>query len=288
MRKTIYLFLFAPILCASLLVPGIRIALANSGSDFVNSVRSIFIENGDGSAYTQITIPNSQTSNIKLTLPSSAGSNGEYLQTDGVGNLSWSAATAVAFPAGTIVAYAGSVAPSGWVEADGRTLDKTTYSALFAAIGSTWDTAKNPLTGSSYGAPAANEFRVPDLRGAFLRGTGGPNAAGVTTSLAGYQADTTARPTNAFTTGTESATHTHTDNGHPHSTTATNTVTGASTQTTSGSNFHLPVTSNTAGTVGTGYADLGTQSANHTHTVTGGGDAETRPDNVGVKYIIKF
>ncbi len=40
-------------------------------------------------------------------------------------------------PAGTIIPYAGSSAPNGWILAYGQAVSRTTYSALFAAIGTT-------------------------------------------------------------------------------------------------------------------------------------------------------
>lgn len=58
-------------------------------------------------------------------------------------------------PVGSVVGYAGSSAPTGWVLCDGRTLDTTTYAALYAVLGTTYN----------IGGEAANLFRVPDLRG---------------------------------------------------------------------------------------------------------------------------
>lgn len=60
-------------------------------------------------------------------------------------------------PAGTIIAFAGTTPPPGWIPCDGRYLDKQGFQALFAAIGTT------------YGQVDAT-FRVPDLRGMFVRG----------------------------------------------------------------------------------------------------------------------
>lgn len=47
----------------------------------------------------------------------------------------------------------------GWLECNGATISRTTYAALFAAIGTT------------YGAgDGATTFKIPDLRGEFIRG----------------------------------------------------------------------------------------------------------------------
>ena len=69
-------------------------------------------------------------------------------------------------PAGTIVAYGGYTPPSGWLECDGRALDRSSYSSLYSAIGTRW------------GTPNSSQFNVPDLRGMFLRGYNGTRSDG--------------------------------------------------------------------------------------------------------------
>lgn len=49
--------------------------------------------------------------------------------------------------------------PIGWLPCDGRTVSRTTYSALFAAIGTTYGAGDGSTT-----------FNLPDTRGLFLRG----------------------------------------------------------------------------------------------------------------------
>ena len=58
-------------------------------------------------------------------------------------------------PVGTVVTFAGTSAPTGWVLCDGRTLSRTTYAALFAILGTQYNT----------GGELGTEFRIPDLRG---------------------------------------------------------------------------------------------------------------------------
>lgn len=65
----------------------------------------------------------------------------------------------VNFPSGTIIAFGGATAPEGWVLCDGSTLNRTTYSALYSAIGNAWGSGDGSST-----------FHLPDLRGKFLRG----------------------------------------------------------------------------------------------------------------------
>ena len=62
-------------------------------------------------------------------------------------------------PAGSILWFAGSSAPSGYLKANGALVSRTTYAALFAAIG------------TAYGAgDGSTTFSLPDLRGEFIRG----------------------------------------------------------------------------------------------------------------------
>ena len=60
---------------------------------------------------------------------------------------------------GAVAAFAMDTPPAGWLECDGAEISRTTYAALFAAIGTT------------YGAgDGSSTFAVPDLRGEFVRG----------------------------------------------------------------------------------------------------------------------
>ena len=68
-------------------------------------------------------------------------------------------------PAGSIMPFAGPGAniPAGWLLCDGNAVDSTVYPSLFAAIGTAWgDGSDDGLT--------ETDFRLPDLRGQFLRG----------------------------------------------------------------------------------------------------------------------
>lgn len=156
--------------------------------------------------------------------------------------------------AGIIMPFAGSEIPTGWLECDGSTKSQSLYHQLYAAIGSTWATcAKQDGTGGSYSSPSAGTFRVPDLRGVFLRGAGtssdSSGANDVTVTLAAFQDD-------AF----KSHKHTYTY-----------------AQGSGGSNYFI--TRNNPNT--SIEADIDTSAQGST------GGTETRPRNVGVKFIIK-
>jgi microcystin-dependent protein len=64
-------------------------------------------------------------------------------------------------PTGAVMPYAGSSAPTGWLLADGSAVSRTTFTALFTAIGTT------------YGAgDGSTSFNLPDLRSKFPVGAG--------------------------------------------------------------------------------------------------------------------
>ena len=64
-------------------------------------------------------------------------------------------------PIGAVVPYAGTVAPPGWLVADGSEVSRTTYSALFQAIGTTYGSGDGSTT-----------FNLPDLRGRVVVAVG--------------------------------------------------------------------------------------------------------------------
>lgn len=62
-------------------------------------------------------------------------------------------------PAGSILSYAGSSSPSGFLACDGAAVSRGVYAALFAAIGTTYGAGDGTTT-----------FNVPDMRGRFPAG----------------------------------------------------------------------------------------------------------------------
>jgi microcystin-dependent protein len=82
---------------------------------------------------------------------------------------------AAPLPSGMVMYFANTSAPTGWLECNGAAVARTTYSSLFAAIG----TVYGPGDGS-------NTFNLPDARGMFLRGwaSNTSTAAVVTGSIA--------------------------------------------------------------------------------------------------------
>lgn len=72
-----------------------------------------------------------------------------------IGNLAASGAA----PAGSVIYVAKSTAPTGYLKANGAAVSRTTYAALYAAIGTVFGVGNGSTT-----------FNLPDLRGEFLRG----------------------------------------------------------------------------------------------------------------------
>lgn len=92
-----------------------------------------------------------------------------------------------ATPVGSVLMYGGSAAPSGWLLCDGSAISRTTYAALFTAIG------------TAYGAgDGSSTFNLPSMSAKFARG-GDPSPGG--------GADTHSHT---------SAAHSHTSAAHSH------------------------------------------------------------------------
>jgi len=123
-----------------------------------------------------------------------SGASNTVLVSNGSGGLSW---TAGINPTATILDYAGATAPGGYLLCDGSAVSRTTYSALYAIISTTYGTGNGTTT-----------FNVPDLRGRVTAGVGsvGTNAQ-PTLALAGSGGEQT-----HLLTGPESGiqAHTHT------------------------------------------------------------------------------
>lgn len=108
-------------------------------------------------------------------------------------------------PVGSMLDFAGSSAPSGWLVCNGSVISQTTYASLYAVIGSTWNT----------GGEGAGNFRLPDFRRRVAVGSGGSG----TGTLGNSVGDTGGAETVALSTA-EMPSHTHsasvTDPGHAH------------------------------------------------------------------------
>ena len=108
-----------------------------------------------------------------------ASTDGHVLTATGAGSApAWEEAAGVV--AGLILPFANASAPTGFLVCDGAAVSRTTYATLFTAIATVWGVGDGSST-----------FNIPDLRGAFLRGVG--TSTGFTqdhtTTLAAFEDD---------------------------------------------------------------------------------------------------
>lgn len=100
-------------------------------------------------------------------------------------------------PPGQVNAFARTTAPTGWLKANGAAVSRTTYNALFAAIGTTFGAGDGSAT-----------FNLPDLRGEFVRGLDDGRGVDAGRAIATAQTDSVRNPgivaeaTNPFDAGT--------------------------------------------------------------------------------------
>ena len=174
--------------------------------------------------------------------------------------------SAIGASSGMVCAFAMTGVPSGWLYCDGSAVSRTSYAVLYTAIGTTWGVGDGSTT-----------FNVPDLRGAFLRGTGtaGVSSDYVGPNLGAYQDDQNA--------------------SHNHSASSSGSTNSA------GNHRHQDNTGYGGGVWGNGAASGGagvtwyTQYAGtHSHSLSvstsigNSGSTEARVYNRGVQYCIKY
>ena len=96
-------------------------------------------------------------------------------------------------PSGTLIDFAGTAAPAGYLGCDGSNVSRTTYAALFTAIGTTWGVGDGSST-----------FTLPDFRRRVAVGSGGSG----TGTLGNAVGNTGGAETHVLVTG-ELAAHAH-------------------------------------------------------------------------------
>lgn len=117
---------------------------------------------GLGSLSTLSTVGSSQIDANAVTASelniSGNGSSGQVVQSDGDGSFSY-ASLGTSFLSGMVLPYAGSSAPTGFLLCGGQAVSRTTYSDLFAVVGTTYGVGDNFST-----------FNLPDLQGRVVAG----------------------------------------------------------------------------------------------------------------------
>lgn len=191
------------------------------------------------------------------------GTSGNLLTSNGT---TWtSAAAPTSFVAGMLMPYAGSSAPSGWLMCYGQAVSRTvTYSALFAAIGTSYGSGDGSTT-----------FNIPDLRGRVPAGKddmGGSAASRLTSAISGVDGATLGA--SGGDQRQQSHTHTATDSGHTHTYTSVSSAGGAGNIQGGGGSPSAPNT-------GTGFANI-------TVASTGAGSSQNVQPTLIFNYIIKY
>lgn len=180
-------------------------------------------------------------------------------------------------PAGSILPFGGEVStslPKGFLVCDGRLVNINDYPELFAAIGTSW------------GGDGSTNFRLPDLRGYFLRGVdNGQNidpdrTARVNKYSGGNTEDNVGSYQNDNFGSHNHTGNTSTDGNHTHR--WNNGIEGDD----SGSGGSHPEYTRIGGHVDGAIGWAG----NHAHglNINSSGGNETRPKNANVWYIIKY
>ncbi len=143
----------------SIVTGGTRRVQVNTNGITIRDRKALRLRDTSNSNYVAIRAPSNVSSNVTLTLPSDDGNANDVLQSDGSGNLSFAAPPSTV-PTGSVHLMATTTVPSGYLKCNGNEVSRTTYAALFAVIGTTWNT----------GTVSSASFALPDLRGEFVRG----------------------------------------------------------------------------------------------------------------------
>ena len=239
-----------------------RVGISNAGLDMLNAL-PIRFQDSSGAPFVSLQSPSSLSGNVALTLPSSI-TNGGFLQTDGSGNLSFSIVEGV--PTGSVIAFVGSTAPTGYLKANGDTIPNgsgtvqgvtANFAALYALVGAT----------------------LPDLRGEFVRGFDDSRGVDSGRSMLSSQGGENATHNHAASSSVSESSHTHNQRGLA--------LSGGSGSVAitlgSGQSYQIgysgSISSRSTGSATTGIS---------VSTTTSNQGSEARPRNVAMLYIIKI
>jgi microcystin-dependent protein len=138
--------------------------LQNFNDEVFFNEKATFYDEVEGNLITSQTLVVSDTSTLGITTATNLTSQTLVVSgtitaptISGVSSVTDSSGGYISVPAGAIQFFAMNTAPSGWLKANGASLNTTTYATLFSAIAYT------------FGGSGAS-FSVPDLRGEFPRG----------------------------------------------------------------------------------------------------------------------
>ena len=244
-----------------------RVSISNAGLDMTNAL-PIRFQDSSGAPFVALKAPASVSSNVTFTLPAADGSAGEFLKTDGSGNLSFSIVQGV--PSGAVFCIAVASVPSGYLECNGAAVSRTTYAALFAVIGTQYGSGNGSST-----------FNIPDLRGEFIRGFDNGRGVDSGRSVASSQSHQHPQHDHAVSASSSSSV---TDPGHTHTANY-----GQGNLVSSGGAFGLrdSGTANRINSNNTGISVSTSTSISQSQRGGTSNSSETRPRNIAMMYVIK-
>lgn len=251
---------------------GTERAVVDDNGITIQARGDIRLADSDSSNWVALQAASAIGSNVTFTLPSADGSDGQMLKTNGSGTLSFTTVQGV--PSGAVFCLAVSAVPPDYLECNGAAVSRSTYSALFAVITTTYGAGNGSTT-----------FNLPDLRGEFVRGwdngRGADSGRSIATSQT-YQNNTHSHAKGSLSVANKSLTGTATDISETFQQGSTSGIFGK------GANGTGPLTPSSADTSVTGTLTI---TASHDHTLSGStaatGGTETRVRNIAMMYIIK-
>ena len=266
---------------------GTRRAHFDSNGITIRDRKALRLRDTSNSNFVALRAPDNVSSDVTLTLPGTDGDANDVLQSDGSGNLSFTALPQ-AVPTGSVHVMATTTAPSGYLKCNGAAVSRATYADLFAIIGTTWGEGDGSST-----------FNIPDLRGEFVRGWDDSKGTDSGRSFASSQGDNNKQHNH-----TASATSSVTDNGHFHYAFSNQYTDNGSARLINKAGQDLRAASD--GAVGndsrqdykmgavSGAADTGRTEVKQTGvtvstsvTVDNSPAGESRPRNIAMMYVIK-
>ena len=245
-----------------------RVEISDSGLDMSNGL-PIRFQDSSGAPFVALKSPSSVSSNVTFTLPGADGSNGQMLQTNGSGALSFTTVQGV--PSGSVFCMAVATVPSGYLECNGAAVSRSTYAVLFAVIGTAYGTGNGSTT-----------FNLPDLRGEFVRGFDNGRGVDSGRSIASSQSSQFGQHNHNVSASSSSSV---TDPGHKHTMNF-----NLGNLISSGGAFGMK-DSGTADRMNTATTGISVSTSTSISQSNRGGtsnSSETRPRSIAMMYVIKF
>ena len=250
-----------------------RVEISDSGLDMSNGL-PIRFQDSSGAPFVALKSPSSVSSNVTFTLPGADGTNGQMLQTNGSGALSFTTVNGV--PIGAVFCIVHTSIPSGYLECNGASIPNGTgtvngvtanFAALYALIGA----------------------NLPDLRGEFVRGFDNGRGVDSGRSMLSSQSAQNASHNHSISLSGTTSTKSLTGSVQKISETFNNngSTTGIFSKSTGFNAGHTP------GSPDNNDAGAFNINASHNHTFSASGTSgnqgsEARPRNIAMMYIIKF